>query len=344
MPPHNQKGGNSARSTIWRFLRVGLQVVALGGAAFFFFRERHVFEGFLSDMGRLRWPWIAAAVAAELASIAPLAEAQRLLLRTRGLRPALWRVMLVTLASNAIAMSLPAGVAVAEGYSYGKYRGLGAKREVAAWAELAVGAIAFSALAGLALAGAIIARGPASSILLPALSVVWLGSLGAAEVFRHPVLLTRAVQWLERHVGRRLGAVVARASRRVREVAEGLTHLDPSLAKWSAVGAMSALNWLLDTACLIISFVAVGANVPWGVALLAFAGTKVVSSSGITPGGIGIVEGGLVATFVAYGIKGSAAAAAVLVYRAITFVGLVGVGWLVAAALAAGIHTSEARQ
>jgi putative heme transporter len=329
-----------ARSKRW-LLRVGLQVVALGIACFFFYRQRHVFQGFVSAVGRLRWPWVAAAVAAELASIPPLAQAQRLLLRTSRLRPKRWQMILVTLASNAISMSIPAGVAVAEGYAYTKYRWLGAKREVAAWAELGAGAIAFSALAGLALAGAIIAGGPASGVLLPILSVVWVGSLAAAELFRHPALLTRAVQWLERHVGRRLGAVVARASRRVRDSAEGLGELDPSLTTWLAVAGMSAVNWLLDTVCLVLAFVAVGATVPWGVALLAFAGTKVVSSSGVTPGGIGIVEGGLVATFIAYGINGAAAAAAVLVYRAITFVGLVGLGWLAAAALAARTHKKD---
>ena len=71
---------------------------------------------------------------------------------------------------------------------------------------------------------------------------------------------------------------------------------------------------------------------------MAFAGTKVVSSIGITPGGLGIVEGGLVATFVAYGSPGAVAVAAVIVYRALTLIGLVGVGWVVA-----GILSVQAR-
>src|SRR5207248_7194934 len=104
---------------------------------------------------------------------------------------------------------------------------------------------------------------------------------------------------------------------------------------------LSVLNWLLDAGCLALSFRGVREPVPLGVVLLAFAGGKVVSSIGITPGGLGIVEGGLVATFVAYGTKGSAAVAAVLVYRAITFVGLVGTGWIVASGLAAERHGEE---
>jgi uncharacterized membrane protein YbhN (UPF0104 family) len=47
-----------------------------------------------------------------------------------------------------------------------------------------------------------------------------------------------------------------------------------------------------------------------------------------------------VATFIADGING-AAAAAVLVDRAITFVGLVGLGWLAAATLTARTHAVD---
>jgi uncharacterized protein (TIRG00374 family) len=83
---------------------------------------------------------------------------------------------------------------------------------------------------------------------------------------------------------------------------------------------------------------------PWGAVLLAFSSSKVLSSIGITPGGLGLVEGSMVATFVAYGVPGASAGAAVLVYRALTLIGLVGLGWLVVAVQAvesraeAGVH------
>ena len=60
-------------------------------------------------------------------------------------------------------------------------------------------------------------------------------------------------------------------------------------------------------------------------------------------GGIGVVEGGLVATFVGYGSPGATAGAAVLVYRGLTLVGLVGLGWAVAAYLAARSRREDAR-
>jgi len=61
---------------------------------------------------------------------------------------------------------------------------------------------------------------------------------------------------------------------------------------------------------------------------------------GITRGGRGFVGGGLVATFVAYGGEGARAVAAVIVYRALTLVGLVGVGWVVAGILAVRTRSS----
>src|SRR5437899_2699968 len=155
MPRNGRRKGGAERTarrvgrSLW--FRILLQVAAVGLVAFFFVRERSLFLGFSRTMARLDWWWILPAVAAEVASIVPLAEAQRAVLHAGGTDTPRWQMILVTFASNAISMSVPAGVAVAEGYAYSKYRGFGAKVTVAAWAELAAGAIAFSALAGLAL-------------------------------------------------------------------------------------------------------------------------------------------------------------------------------------------------
>jgi putative heme transporter len=312
--------------------RVALEVAAVGLVVFFFVRERDLFAGFGASLARLNWYWVGAAFAAELASVPPLAEAQRMLLRAGGVDADRVQVNLVTLASNAISLSVPAGVAIAEGYSFTRYRRLGADTAVAAWSELAAGAIAFCALAAMALAGAVIAGGGAEPILLPLLSVVFAGSTGAALLFRYPQFLIHGLEWLETHLGPS-GKLVGRLSRGFCDTARSLTHLRPSMGLWLAAWGYSALNWFLDVVCLAFSFVAVGSRIPWGAVLLAFAGSKVVTSIGITPGGLGIVEGGLVATFVAYGLPGADAGAAVLVYRALTLIGLVGIGWVVVALL-----------
>jgi uncharacterized protein (TIRG00374 family) len=312
-----------------------LGILAIAAVAFFFFRERHLFLGFGHTLSRLVWLWLVLAFVAEMASTVPLAEAQRIVLAAGGVKIPRPQMILITLASNAISMSVPAGVAVAEGFAYRQYRRFRGTRAATAWGELASGAIAFAALAGIALAGAAVGSASVAVLLLPTLSVVFAGATGAAAVFRHPHVLVAWLEWIEGHVGRRLGGGVARVGARVREMAEGLRGVHPSVSTWAAAFVLSAANWFLDVVSLACSFLAVGGRVPWGAVLLAFAGTKVVSSIAITPGGIGIVEGGLVATFVAYGTPGAVAAAAVLVYRALTLLGLVGVGWVGAGVLAA---------
>jgi uncharacterized protein (TIRG00374 family) len=314
-------------------LRVALGLAAVGAVAYFFIRERELFVGFGTALSHLNWVWVVVAFAFELASVPPLAEAQRMLLRAGGVETDRFQVNLVTLASNAISLSVPAGVAIAEGYSFTRYRRLGADTAVAAWSELAAGAIAFCALAGMALVGAVIAGGGAESVLVPLLAVVFAGSAGAAVLFRYPLFLVRGLNWMQTHLGP-VGSVVDRLSRGFCSSARSLKHVRPSMSLWTAAWGLSALNWFLDVVCLALAFKAVGSRIPWGAVLLAFAGSKVVTSIGITPGGIGVVEGGLVATFVAYGVAGAEAGAAVLVYRALTLIGLVGIGWLVVAFLA----------
>lgn len=323
-------------------LKIGVQLAAVGVVAFVFYRERDLFLGFKEALSRVVWFWLVAAFVAEMASILPLAEAQRAILRVGGVEVPRTRMALITLASNAISMSVPTGVALAEGYSYKQYRHFGGEPEDVAWAELSAGALAFSALAALALVGAIIGPSDARLTLVVILSVVLIGALAAAMTFRRPRLLVASIEWIQSHVGRHLGAAIGRGLSHVRDVSRGLLHLHPPFPIWVSALGFSGLNWVLDALCLAFAFLAVGGPVPWGAVLLAFAGTKVVSSLGITPGGIGIVEGGLVAVFVASGSKGSTAAAAVLLYRGLTLIGLVLLGWVAAGALAARNRRSGA--
>jgi uncharacterized protein (TIRG00374 family) len=316
-------------------VRVLLSAGAVVAVAVFGYRQRHLFVGFGSAVANARWYWILFAFVAEILSIVPLAEAERVVLRTAGVNAPLGEMIAVTFASNAIASSLPGGVAVAEGYAYKRYRHFGAAEAEAAWAELASGAIAFSALAGLALTGAVIDARRAGPIVIPLLGFVFAGSLGSVEVFRRPELIVRGVDWIERRVGGRLGRVVEQRTKRIQVLVEDLDDVDPSLNTWAWAFALSEFNWLLDAVCLGFLFLALRASIPSAAILLAFAGTKVLSSIGVTPGGLGIVEGGMVATFVAYGVPGADAAAVALVYRGLTLIGLVGFGWAMVAVLSA---------
>ena len=103
----------------------------MGLVALFAAHERSLFHGVGSMVGRLRWGWVGAAVAAQFASMLPLAEAQLVVLGAGGERIARWRVVLVVLARTGISMIVPAGLGVAEGYAYTKYRRYGVQQAIA---------------------------------------------------------------------------------------------------------------------------------------------------------------------------------------------------------------------
>jgi len=111
--------GARARRTL--LIHVAFDVAAIGAVVFFSWRERHVLTGFASVLSRVTWYSVLLAFVAEMASIPPLAEAQRILLRAGGAHVNRRQINLVTLASNAVSMSVPVGVAVAEGYTYTQY-------------------------------------------------------------------------------------------------------------------------------------------------------------------------------------------------------------------------------
>ncbi len=96
---------------------------------------------------------------------------------------------------------------------------------------------------------------------------------------------------------------------------------------WAWATAMSMGNWVADCGCLALSFLAVGAGVPWRGLLLAYGAGQLASILPITPGGLGVVEGSLTVALVAFGGAQNSTVAAVLLYRLMSFWLAVPVGW-----------------
>lgn len=86
---------------------------------------------------------------------------------------------------------------------------------------------------------------------------------------------------------------------------------------------------MADVGVLAVAILAVGAPVPWRALLLIYSLATVVGSLGITPGGIGLIEGTLCVGLVSTGVPTALALAAVLLYRLVSFWLVMAVGWIV---------------
>jgi uncharacterized protein (TIRG00374 family) len=115
-----------------------------------------------------------------------------------------------------------------------------------------------------------------------------------------------------------LGGIATTVAKAPEALGSGVrTAID--LAKQRRIGLIGAVAyWGFDIAVLGVCFYAFGANVPVAVLVVGyFLGT--LGSLLPLPGGIGGVEGGMIAAFVAFGVPAGSAVIAVLAYRAISF-------------------------
>jgi uncharacterized membrane protein YbhN (UPF0104 family) len=103
--------------------------------------------------------------------------------------------------------------------------------------------------------------------------------------------------------------------------------------RWAEVLGFALLNWLYDCAVLITCLLALHVAVPWRGIFVVYGLTQIAAALPITPGGIGVVEGTLGALLHAYGVPVEQAVATVIVYRIVSFWGLVPIGWVTWVAL-----------
>ncbi|WP_433326448.1 lysylphosphatidylglycerol synthase transmembrane domain-containing protein [Spirillospora sp. CA-294931] len=331
----------AATRPFWRSRRaanLGMALLALAALGAFY-DELPDFGAMLAAITRADPAWLAVVVIAEAASMGAFARLQRRLLRIGGVRISLRRAFAVTYAGNALSTTLPAGPAVSIVYTFRQFRFSGASAQVATAVILIGGiitSVAYTFIGLLALLAVPHTRG----LALAALAVPAALTLLLAVVLRRPV--TRA----------RVSAVAARAGRAVlahRRVAphaerlrEGRGVLRPSRRDWAPLLTMASLNWLADILALYAAARAVGVEVgPHWVTLAYFAAQAAGSVLPLLPGGLGAIETSMAATLVAFGATLAPAAAAVGLYRLVSYWVVVAIGWLAWIALHEGPRLSE---
>jgi hypothetical protein len=283
----------------------------------------------------LRWGWVLAAIACEVASIATFARLRRSLLRAGGLDVPLAKMGALTVASSAISATVPAGTAVSAGYLYRQLRRAGASAPLVVW-TLTVGTVlsvmAFSVItvAGAVLSGdssidAIADAGGLSVLLVVAL----IGLLVA--VTRHPRPFVRAARpVLARTVWRRADCAEDAVDRMVAQFGA----ITPRTRDWTIAFWFAIVNWAADLACFVMCCYAVGVDrLGVGVAVVAYVAGLATTSISLLPGGLGSVDAGMLLGLTHGGVAAPLAVAGILTYRLVAYA-LVGVvGWIVWAAL-----------
>jgi uncharacterized membrane protein YbhN (UPF0104 family) len=291
-------------------------------------------------LGTVSGPWIVALAAASVLDIATTALPWQAVLPQLSFVAAL----AFTQASTALTTLLPGGAPLGMALSFGFLRRLRVDRGHAGfavavtgiWSQVMiliyplVGAILVFATGNLSSSTAAIAGASAAcGALIVGLAVAALRSPGAAR--RLGDAAARIGAWFARLFHRAPPDWSGEALVNLR--AERLVLLR---RRWGWLTAATLANQL--TAYLVFEFSlrAVGvsvASVPPSEAFLAWAIGRVISSLPLTPGGIGVVELGMIGTLVGFGASNAHVVAAVLLYRGVIVLPTLVIGLLALPAL-----------
>ncbi len=303
--------------------------------------------------------WLGAALVATGIATLAFSMVQRRLVVDLGGDLSRWRSVELTLTSGAISMALPAGSALGAGYTYRRLRRTGLSS-----ADAGVGMVGSAGLLSVTLVAAYLAvTGPTlvdqlvAELGIAAVTVLALLVLVVIAAAAHrlqtggpgtrssmpsagvPVRVSAAATPARRSPGRRtraLDAVVTGLRRLYHYLgALRLTAASVSVATWRSGAAWALVKWAADFAVLAGAVLAVGAGVDFIAVATVYVGVQVLRQIPITPGGVGVIEAALLAGLIAAGVTAAPAAAAVVIYRALTFWLTLAAGGVVAVAFRA---------
>jgi putative heme transporter len=250
-----------------------------------------------------------------------------------------WHAMVMTQATTAVANTVPAGSAIGIGMTYGMLGSWGYSRSRSTTAVLVSGvwnsfiklgmpvlALALVALQGGATSRRVIAALLGIAGLVAAIVVFALLLRSEEQARRFGLLAGRIASRLLRLVRRPPVAGWELATVKFRARTIGLVE-----HRWVAITVTSLVSHLSLYVVLLVALRDVGvsdAEVSWAQVLAVFAVARLATAIPLTPGGLGFVEGVLVTGLVGAGGDPDEVAAAVVVYRALTWALpiLVGIG------------------
>ncbi len=241
------------------------------------------------------------------------------------------QAMVVTQSTTAVANTVPAGSAVSIGLGYTMFSSWGFKRSAITLALLVSGiwnnfvklglpvlALALLAVAGETSGGRILAAALGIAALLGAVTVFALMLRTDAAASKVGLLAQRAASPVVRVIRHRRPEGWDTAVRRFRSKTILLLS-----SRWHWLTLATVVSHMSLFLVLLVSLRHVGVSdneVSWIEVLAAFAFVRLLSAIPITPGGLGVIELGLIAALVTAGGDRPEVVASVLVYRTLTYV------------------------
>jgi uncharacterized protein (TIRG00374 family) len=248
-----------------------------------------------------------------------------------------WQSMKVNQTSTAVANTLPGGGAIGIGVTYAMYTSYGFSNSEIALSILVSGIWNNFVKLGMPIValGFLVLEGHTGGGSLAA-SLIGLAVLAGAIVVFAMILSSD-------RLAEKVGSALAKPSNAARRLfrkppAEDLgqsavrfrrqtVHL--LRGRWVWLTLATLVSHVSLFLVLLLSLRAVGVSnteVSWAEALAAFAFIRLLTALPITPGGLGVVELGLTAALISAGGQDAQVAAAVLVYRALTYLPPIPIG------------------
>ncbi|HYI44534.1 MAG TPA: glycine betaine ABC transporter substrate-binding protein [Actinomycetota bacterium] len=241
-----------------------------------------------------------------------------------------WQAMKVNLISTSVSNTLPGGGAIGMGVTYSLYSTYGFSRSEIGLSILVTGiwnnfvklgmpvvALALLAVTGNASSALLVASGVGVLLLAAAIAALALALRSDRMARRIGEVLGRALTWFRRRFRKSPVTGWGDSVVALRRDAIGLLR-----DRWLRLTVATLVSHISLFAVLLLALRHVGIaenEVSWIEVLAAFAFIRLLSAIPITPGGLGVVELGLIGALVTAGGDRPGVVAAVLVFRALTY-------------------------
>jgi glycosyltransferase 2 family protein len=272
--------------------------------------------------------FLAVAVVFEVGALLGYGNLTRFVLRVLDIQMRLRDVLAITLSSLAVSHMLSAGGVGGWVVTYNALR----KRRVphglifvAIAAQQFFNYVVLWLVFALALLWLVIARGESIAAYIVGIVIIglilWLTSYGI-YLYHHRTRMRRRVQQFAHIVNR----VTRRDAIREDHIDGWIDNLFAGMRRMTShhgairtTAGLACAFWAFDLLCLWATFFAFHYRIGFGYLAVGYVVAYAIGTLAPTPGGLGAIEGIMIALYVSFGVPSSTAVAVVLVYRLINF-------------------------